>query len=102
MKYIIATDVDKSTDMITQVVASESMGQIEVIQTRIILALDEQVRAGLIQLGWTPPFALEPAGYVRRTGKRSDGQPWMEASFKQDGTADLPDGTPLYVRSPRT
>jgi len=39
----------------------------------------------------------EPVGHVHREGRRADGNPWMAAYFKQDGTNDLPEGTPLYT-----
>lgn len=47
-----------------------------------------------------PPAQPQPVGHVMRTGKRADGKPWVDASFKQDGSSDLPDGTPLFAHPP--
>lgn len=47
------------------------------------------------------PQERPPVGHVIRRGRRADGKQWMEASFKQDGSIDLPDGTPLYTNTLR-
>jgi len=62
----------------------------------VVKAEVERLRA---ELAAAQP-AQAPVGHVHREGKRADGKPWMAAYFAQDGTNDLPDGTPLYAAPP--